>query len=326
MEAVIRVVVVALADLSQEDRPAAGLHREVVIQPLLDVDALARGEPDLGSCRNRVSVPIGVDSDVGVVVDFLIRQGIVHPDQHVPAAPVDDVLRLVPVEVVGGVLAFLQVKELFRVHLGVLVRQGAVPVADGDEGEAKVVEVPLAVISNVPAQHTLPHLIVLVPLGLPFLRGEVAERGQGETVLGAHGFQFLQSLIDFRTLHVLPFLSYSWWAFLRLRGGWPPVQIQPRGAERDASKLRLLIGFGRRILTDANQPGCQREGVRQVNGQNDQRDAFLLDLLQELPDMNAHFHIRPLKRLYTENYLWILQQDTLVYQVVFLLGQKLARR
>ena len=127
---------------------------------------------------------------------------------------------------------------------------------------------------------------------------------------------------------IFPQLSYldNLGIILRLRGGWPPVQIQPRGAERDASKLRLLIGFGRRILTDANQPGCQREGVRQVNGQNDQRDAFLLDLLQELPDMNAHFHIRPLKRLYTENYLWILQQDTLVYQVVFLLGQKLARR
>ena len=92
VEAVIRVVVVALADLSQEDRPAAGLHREVVIQPLLDMDALAGGQADLRPGVDGVGAPIGVDGDVGLIVDLLVRQGVIDADQDVAAAAVDDVL------------------------------------------------------------------------------------------------------------------------------------------------------------------------------------------------------------------------------------------
>ena len=90
VEAVIRVVVVALADLSQEDRPAAGLHREVVIQPLLDMDALAGGQADLRPGVDGVGAPIGVDGDVGNLVDTLALQLLILYLMEVCAAAVDD--------------------------------------------------------------------------------------------------------------------------------------------------------------------------------------------------------------------------------------------
>ena len=37
--------------------------------------------------------------------------------------------------------------------------------------------------------------------GLPLGGGEIAEGRQIAAVLGAHGLQLLQSLVDFRTLH-----------------------------------------------------------------------------------------------------------------------------
>ena len=67
LEAVVRVVVVALADLPQQNRAGALFHGEVVVQPLLDVDALAGGEAHPRSRRDNVGTAIGVDGDVGLV-------------------------------------------------------------------------------------------------------------------------------------------------------------------------------------------------------------------------------------------------------------------
>ena len=67
------------------------------------MDALAGGQADLRPGVDGVGAPIGVDGDVGLIVDLLVRQGVIDADQDVAAAAVDDVLGLVPVEVVGGV-------------------------------------------------------------------------------------------------------------------------------------------------------------------------------------------------------------------------------
>ena len=77
-----------------------------------------------------------VDGDVAFIVDLLVGQGVIDPDQHIAAAAVDDVLGLVPVEMVWGILPFLHVEQLLGVDLRILVLHGAIAVADGDEREA----------------------------------------------------------------------------------------------------------------------------------------------------------------------------------------------
>ena len=83
------------------------------------------------------------------------------------------------------------------VDLGVLAGHGPVAVADGDEGKTEAVKISLAVVGDIPAQHTVPHLVVLVTQFPPLLRGEMAEGRQGKGIFGAHGLQLLQRLIDF---------------------------------------------------------------------------------------------------------------------------------
>ena len=150
---------------------------------------------------------VGIDGHVGFIVDRLIGMGLVHLDQHIAAATVDDILGLEPVEMVGRILALLQGQQLLGVDLGVLVGHGAVAVADGDEGEAELVEVAHAVVGDVPAQHAVTHFVVLVTDGLPLLGGKVAEGGQVAAVLFTHGFQFAQGAVNFGTLHKKSSLS-----------------------------------------------------------------------------------------------------------------------
>lgn len=57
VEAVVGVVVVALADLAEQDGAGAGLDGEVVVQVLRDVDALARGQTDLRAAGTVYALP-----------------------------------------------------------------------------------------------------------------------------------------------------------------------------------------------------------------------------------------------------------------------------
>ena len=127
-----------------------------MVQILGDKNTLAGSQPNLGTGRDGVGSPIGMDGHVAFIVDRLIGLGIIHPDEHISAAPVDDILGFVPVEVVGGVLALLQVQQLLGVDLGILFLHGLAAVADGDEGKTDFVEISLAVIRNVPAQVAKP--------------------------------------------------------------------------------------------------------------------------------------------------------------------------
>ena len=71
-----------------------------MVQILLDVDALPRGQTDLAPRRDGVGSPVGVNRDVRLVVDGLVRQAVVDADQDIAAAAVDNVFGLVPVEVI----------------------------------------------------------------------------------------------------------------------------------------------------------------------------------------------------------------------------------
>ncbi len=202
LEAVVVLVVVGLGDLPQEHGAGAGLHLKVVVEALVHVDALPRRQADQGARGNGEFAAVAIQRHGVLVVDAFVGQGVVDPDEAHAAAPVDDVLGLEPVEVVGRVLTLLQVQELFGVDHGIFVGHGPVAVADGDEAQSQLVEVVLAVVGDVPAQLAVPDLIVLVALGLPFLRREVAEGRQVAVLPDAHGLHFLQCSVDLGSLHV----------------------------------------------------------------------------------------------------------------------------
>ena len=71
IEAVVGVVVVTLADLAKQHCARAGLNGEVVIQPLIDVDAFARSQTNLSSGGDGVLVAVA--KRVGECNDILHR-------------------------------------------------------------------------------------------------------------------------------------------------------------------------------------------------------------------------------------------------------------
>ena len=155
-----------------------------------DPEAFARTQTDLRARGNRALQAVAVDGHVGLIINFFIRQAVVHADEAVTAAAVDNVLGLVPVKMVRGHLALLQIQQLLCVDLRIFFRLRAAAVADGDKREPEFVKVTEAVISNIPAEHTVADFIVLVTLFLPLLRGKIAERRQIALVFRAHGFKF----------------------------------------------------------------------------------------------------------------------------------------
>ena len=72
IEAVIRIVVVALADLAQQNSAGTGFDLEIMIHVLLDMDALTRRELHLRSSRHGIGSAVAVDGHIGFAVDGFI--------------------------------------------------------------------------------------------------------------------------------------------------------------------------------------------------------------------------------------------------------------
>ena len=126
-----------------------------------------------------IGAAVGMDGDVGDIVDLLVGQGVVHANQHIAAAPVDDVLHLVPVEVDRGSLPFADDHDLFAVGFAVACR---IAVADREEGEPLFGEAPLAEVGHVPSQGVVADLAALVAAFFPLLRRAGCPCGEHETV------------------------------------------------------------------------------------------------------------------------------------------------
>ena len=123
VEVIVGIVIVALAHFTQQHVAGAGLHGKIVVQPLIDKDALARRQADLRSGKHGIRFSVGVNDNVGFIVDGLIFFGIVDADEHIATAAVDDVLGLVPVEMVRRILTFLQIQKLFGIDLGMVMSE-----------------------------------------------------------------------------------------------------------------------------------------------------------------------------------------------------------
>ena len=132
----------------------------------------------------------------------------------------DDVFHLVPVEMHRRDLTGHAHHDLLGVYLGIL-RVLHIAVAQGDEGQALVLEVTLSVIGDVPAEHVVANLIPFMVLLGPLFRSEGQVGRDAELVLVQEFFELLDGGIDLRALHdVLPCLNYcvrlfSLWVVIR---------------------------------------------------------------------------------------------------------------
>ena len=87
IETVIRIVVIALAYFSKQNRTGTLLHSKIMVQILLYMDALAWCQTDLGTGRYGIGSAVGMYRHIGRVVDLLIGEAVVDSDQHIAAAP-----------------------------------------------------------------------------------------------------------------------------------------------------------------------------------------------------------------------------------------------
>ena len=132
IEAAVGIIVVALAALAEQDSTRTRFDLEIVIHILLDMDAFTRRELYLRPGRNGVGSAVAVDSHVGFFANGLVGQAVVDADEDIAAA-VDDVLGLVPMEMIWEILSLFHVQQLLGVDLRIFVRHFTVAVADRDE-------------------------------------------------------------------------------------------------------------------------------------------------------------------------------------------------
>ncbi len=136
------------------------------------LDALASGH-DIGAA-------ILVDGDRRIQ-HFAVLAGVVALDNQRAAAAIDDVLHLLPVEVIGRHLIFFRNQQLFGIGLFIL-GVVEVAVAQGDHQQAALVEIAAAKVGDVPTEHVFLDLVVFAVLVLPFVHGPGDEGRQGKFV------------------------------------------------------------------------------------------------------------------------------------------------
>ena len=85
-----------------------------------------------------------------------------------------------------GVNQLLCIEQLFSVYLGILVSHGTVAIVDCDQRETKLIKVTKTIFGNIPAEHAVAHLVILMTNIPPLLQREMAEKRQITAMLLTH--------------------------------------------------------------------------------------------------------------------------------------------
>lgn len=105
LEAVVGIVIVTLADFSDQDCTCSRFYFKIMVHSLHNADAHSRFQADLRACRNYSGLSVDMDCHIILLINRLIRQRIKNTDQDVSTASVDDILHLVPVKMIRSVLS-----------------------------------------------------------------------------------------------------------------------------------------------------------------------------------------------------------------------------
>lgn len=180
VKAVIGIVVVYLGDLAQKDCTRAFFDFKIVIHKGLDRDALAGREPYLGARLYLIGPAVGMDRNIAFLIDLFVREGVIDADQEIAAALVDDVFHLEPVKMIRRILPFLNEKELLGIGLRIFILGIEIAVAERDKRETDLAEITQAVVRNIPSEHVVPDLVILMAFCLPLFGSEIAKRRQAD--------------------------------------------------------------------------------------------------------------------------------------------------
>ena len=181
------LIIIAHGDFSQQHRTGSWFQFKIMVHILENGDALSWSQPYLGSRWYRMSPSITMHCHRRIR-KFTLWCGIVYTDQHIAATPVDDVFHLIPVKMHGSHLTFFDIQKLLRIRLRILVFLLRISISQCDQRKSHFVKPPQTIICDIPSQHIVPDLIILMVHALPLLRCQIAKWRQRDPVLPDHGF------------------------------------------------------------------------------------------------------------------------------------------
>ena len=106
IETVVSIIIVTLADFTQQNWSCALFDGEVMIQILLHMNAFSRGKADLCAGRNSVCFSISMNGNIRFIVNFFVWKTVVDFNQHIASTTINDVFCLKPVEMIRSILTF----------------------------------------------------------------------------------------------------------------------------------------------------------------------------------------------------------------------------
>ena len=111
------MIVVALADLSEQNGSGPLFNRKIVIKALRDKNTFSGCQAYLRARGNCICFTVCMNGYVTFVVDLFIFKSIVHSYQNVSATAVDNILCFIPMEMVESILSLFEIQKLFRIRL-----------------------------------------------------------------------------------------------------------------------------------------------------------------------------------------------------------------
>ena len=137
VEAIVRGVVITLADFAHHHFSLARLAIETMVEVLLHADALTWFENDLSTWLHRMLYAIYAIMDWRIG-KALVLVGIIEFDNEVSATSIDDVLHLAPMEMHRGFLQFIHNHNLLGIRFLV---NTIFAVSDSEKEEATTLEI-----------------------------------------------------------------------------------------------------------------------------------------------------------------------------------------
>jgi hypothetical protein len=204
-EEIVGRVVVDRRDFADDRDARAGLGVEFVIEERRQPDRLAGADDETMSGGNAVRDAVERNADFAVV-EASVAPAVVDLADEIAAGPADDVLLLDGVAMHRRALAFADDHRLLAID-GAPIGRRCAAVADGEGGEADMVEVAGGEVGDVPAELADADRVAFLALLAPRLRRPEGERRQMEVVLVEDRLGARDGGVDFGALHRDPPVS-----------------------------------------------------------------------------------------------------------------------
>ncbi len=158
-------------------------------------NTLPRLQQHFRPCRHNLFLAVRIHRHIRIQ-HLTVFCPIIHRNIDIIAPAVNNILHLIPVKMHGSRLPLVQHKKLLRIRLGILLWFLPIPIADRQQRESHLVEIPKPIIRNIPSKTVLPYLVILMPHALPVLRAPFGKGRNLESVFLYQGFHIFNHFIN----------------------------------------------------------------------------------------------------------------------------------